>query len=78
MSAVEDHNRLAREFVMKVAGATTTDSEMMVVLESAILAAMLILAKRSKHPARYAVEMVEIAVQQATERFAALQPGEPA
>lgn len=70
MSAAEKHNQLARDFVMKVAGQTRTETEMMVVLESSILAAMLILTARHGLKPAGAVEMVEMAVQQATDRFA--------
>jgi len=69
MSATEEHNALAREFVMKVAGATRSHSELMVVVESTLLAAMLLSRKLYNLPPHGCVEMVEMAVQQATDRF---------
>ena len=71
----ERHNRLAREFVMTVirdvvAGGGGT-SEMMVVVESAIFAAMAVMADGFGLSRASAVEHVEMAVQQATDRFAA-------
>lgn len=72
MSAVDKHNRLARDFVHQVAAETSTQSEMMVVIESAILACMLVLHKRNGMSPSNAVEMVEEAIHQATHRFAAI------
>lgn len=66
----ETHNRLAQEFVMKVVRETKTDSEMMVVIESVIFATMLVLAKVHKMSPGGSIEMVEMAMHQATERFA--------
>lgn len=72
MSAAADrHNRLSHEFVMKVVSATETHSEMMVVIESAILAAMLVSESVYRMKPAACVEMVEMAVQQAIDRFAA-------
>jgi hypothetical protein len=68
------HNRLAREFVMKVGRETTNYAEMMVVVESTILAAMLLAHKMHGVSAAAAAEMVESAVQAATERFAGERP----
>lgn len=69
MSAADKHNQLANDFVMKVAGETKTQSEMMVVIESIILGTMLVLHKRDGLAKSGAVEMVEMAISQATERF---------
>lgn len=71
MSASDKHNRLSHEFVMKVAATTETHSEMMVVIESAILAAMLVSERVYRMKPSACVEMVEMAIQQATARFAA-------
>ncbi|MEJ1118846.1 hypothetical protein V9K92_10260 [Phyllobacterium sp. CCNWLW109] len=73
MNAAEKHNALAREFVLKVASETNSYSEMMVVIETIILSAMLLLSKRDHFPPHGAVEMVEMSVQQATERFSKLE-----
>lgn len=71
MSDADLHNRLAREFVMKVAAETKSHSELMVVIESTVLAAMLISQRAYGLSPSASVEMVEMAVQQATERFTA-------
>lgn len=69
MTPSDKHNDLAREFVMKVAGETRTHSEMMVVVESVILATMLVTTRRDGFAPKQAAEFVESAVQAATERF---------
>ena len=70
MSPSDKHNELAREFVMKVVRETKTHSELMVVVESAVLAAMVVSRKVYGYAPAGCVEMVEMAVQQATTRFA--------
>ncbi|HVI27480.1 hypothetical protein [Hansschlegelia sp.] len=71
----ERHNRLARHFVMTVVKDVVDSgggsSAMMVVVESAIFAAMATLTDGFGLSQASAVEHVEMAVQQATERFAA-------
>lgn len=67
----ETHNQLAHDFVMKVAASTKTHAELMVVVESALLAVMLISHRAYGFAPAGAVEMVDMAVQQATDRFAA-------
>lgn len=71
MSPSEKHNALARRFVLDVASETRTYSEMMVVVESALLAALLVLRKQHGLKPGTCVEMVDTAVQQAIDRFAA-------
>lgn len=71
MGASETHNRLAHEFVMKVVKETKSQSELMVVVESAIFAAMLVLQRVYGLSPAGSVEMVEAAIQQATDRLAA-------
>ena len=76
MSKADTHNRLSHEFVMKVVSTTNNHSEMMVVIESAILAAMLVSERVYRIPPAGCVEMVEMAIQQATDRFTeATRPG---
>lgn len=67
--SVADHNRLAHDFVMKVVAETKTHSELMVVVESAVLAAMMVSQRVYGFSPSGSVEMIETAVQQATERF---------
>lgn len=74
MTPSEMHNQLAHEFVMKVVRETKSHSQLMVVVESAILAALLVSRKVYHLPAAGCVEMVEMAVQQATDRFAGQEP----
>ncbi|WP_054308956.1 hypothetical protein [Mesorhizobium sp. 1M-11] len=71
MNASETHNRLAGMFVDTVAGQTSDHSELMVVIESTILATMLISRRVYGLSPEGCVEMVEMAIQQATDRFAA-------
>lgn len=66
------HNQLAHDFVMKVVRETKSHSELMVVIESAVLAAMLVSQKVYNLSPTGSVEMIEMAIQQATTRFAAL------
>lgn len=66
---VDKHNELAREFIMKVAGQTSGLPDMMVVVESCLLAAMLVLHRRDGMTKANAAEMIEAAVQQAMERL---------
>lgn len=69
------HNALTREFVAKIAGQAKSHSEMMVVVESMILGAMLIATRAHSLSPSATVEMIDMAVQQATERFAAANAG---
>lgn len=72
-SASDRHNQLAHDFVMKVVGETKTHAELMVVIESDILAAMLVSRRAYGLSAAGSVEMVEMAIQQAATRFAAAE-----
>lgn len=72
MTPAENLNRLAREFVIKVVRETRSHSELMVVVESAVLSAMLVSRKVYSLPPAGCVEMIEMAVQQATARFSAM------
>lgn len=67
--ATERHNRAAHDFVMGVASEARTHPELMVVIESAILATMLLSRRFYGLPAAASAAMVEAAVQRATERF---------
>lgn len=69
MTPSEKHNELAHDFVMKVVRETKSHSELMVVVESAVLSAMLVSRKVYSLPPAGCVEMIEMAVQQATTRF---------
>lgn len=71
MSPAEKHNQLASEFVLKVVRETKTPGDLMVVVESAVAAAMMSLHRLHGVSPAACVEMVELAIQQATERFAA-------
>jgi hypothetical protein len=68
--AADRHNELAREFLMKVVRETGSYSELMVVVETIMLASMKVMKGLYGFPPPAAVEMVELAVQQATDRFA--------
>lgn len=69
MSAHETHNDLTQEWILKVIGQTKTDTEAMVIVESALLGAMLLLVKKHGTKPKTAVAFVEAAVQQAIVRF---------
>ncbi len=75
MSASERHNQLVQEFVMKAGRATANQSELMVVLESTILASMLLLSKVHGVRPSVAAGLVEAAVQRGVERFAEQERG---
>lgn len=70
MAAHEKHNELARDFVIRVVRETKSHSELMVVLESVLLSAMLVSRKVYGLSPAGSVEMIETAVTQATERLA--------
>lgn len=66
----ETHNRLANEFVMMAGKQTETPEQLMVVVETTMLAAMSLLVRvHGVKPAHASVYM-EAALQAATERFA--------
>ncbi len=65
----EVHNRLAVEFVMKAGRETDSHAELMVVIESTMLASLkLMTALYGKSPS-HASTFMEAALQRATERF---------
>lgn len=67
--AHERHNKLARDFVFQVLVETKTQSELMVVVESMVLAAMIASHRQYGVTTKAASEMVESAVTAALERF---------
>lgn len=68
--ASETHNRLAREFVTMAGTRTNNQDELLVVVESAILASMHLLVKVHGVKPTDASLYLETALQAATERFA--------
>lgn len=64
-----NHNELTREFVMKVAGQTKNHAELMVVIESCILATMEILNQGYGMSRPNSAVMIDEAVHAATERY---------
>jgi len=69
MSASENHNRLAREFVQLVGTETHSGPELMVVMESAMLGTMLLLVRLYGVKPTDASIYLEAALQRATERY---------
>ena len=70
MSGLGDtHNRLAREFVTLAGTQTKSREELLVVVESAILASMHLLVKLHRVKPTDASVYLEAALQAATERF---------
>lgn len=69
MISAEKHNQLARGFVLTVASETSDYAETLVVIESVILATMLVLQERDGFSPSESTEMVEAVVQAAIERF---------
>lgn len=68
-SPSDKHNRLARDFVMTAGKETESYSELLVVVESTMLASLQLLTKLyGKSPAHASIFM-EAALQRATERF---------
>lgn len=70
MGAPETHNRLVRDMVMKMGRETHSYSELMILVESFILSAMLLNARLYDCSPAVASGLVEAAVQRAIERFA--------
>lgn len=69
MSAADTHNQLARDFVTMAGTKTHSQDELLVVVESAILASMhLMVSLYGAKPAQASV-LMEAALQSATERF---------
>ena len=70
----EIHNQMAEKFVRDVVAKTTTkQSELMVVIESCILATLITATKLYGLPPAHATEQVELAIQRAVERFTETQ-----
>lgn len=69
-SPSEIHNRLAREFVMKAGKETESQAELMVVIESTMLASLQLLTRLYQQSPSHASIFMESALQRATERFA--------
>lgn len=69
MSAAETHNRLAREFVTMAGTQTHSGAELMVVMESAMLATMHLLVRLYGVKPSDASVYLESALQAATERY---------
>lgn len=70
MTPFERHNKLARDFVMAAGRGTDSTAELMTVMESTMLAAMLIMVRLYDVKPSHASAFMEAALQQATERFA--------
>lgn len=69
MQPHEKHNALVAEFVRKAGRDTDSSGELMVVIESVIVAGMLLNTHAYGVEPATACALVEVAVQQATERF---------
>lgn len=65
----ETHNRLAREFVMMAGHQTASQAELMVVIESTMLASLKLLTALYEQSPSHASTFMEAALQRATERF---------
>jgi len=66
----EVHNRLARDFVMMAGTQTHSREELLVVVESAMLASLQLMVKMHGAKPAHASTLLESALQNATERFA--------
>ena len=69
MSAGDKHNQLAKEFVQMAGIETRSQEELLVVIESSILATMHLLTKMYGVKKSHASIFLESALQNATERF---------
>lgn len=69
----ERHNRLATEFV-QMAGREVKDfEELMILVESTMVASLGLLTKQHRMPPAQASAMMEMALQEATVRFAEMR-----
>lgn len=66
----ETHNRLANEFVMMAGKQTETPEQLMVVVETTMLAALSLLVRVHGVEPAHALVYLEAALHAATERFA--------
>ena len=69
MNASDKHNQLAKEFVKMAGIETRSQEELLVVIESSILATMHLLTKMYGVKKSHASIFLESALQNATERF---------
>lgn len=67
------HNQMAEKFVRDVVAKTTKQSELMVVIESCILATLITSTKLYGLPPAHSTCSVELAIQRAVERFTETQ-----
>ena len=74
MSASERHNKLAAEVVQMAGRQTDNGAELMVVVESTMLASLLLLVKVYDTSPSTASAMMEAALHKATKRFAEQAP----
>lgn len=70
--AGSQHNKLAVEFVMMAGKNTNSHAELMVVIESTMLASINLMTAIYEIPPSHASVYMEAALQRATERFAAI------
>lgn len=70
MSASQRHNDLTKEVIGLIGGRTRTMPELMVVVESLLLATMLLLVRLYGKRPSDASALVEASLQRANERFA--------
>lgn len=71
MNAAATHNQLARDYVAMVGSKTHSQDELLVVVESAILASMHLMVRMYGAKPAHASVLMEAALQNATERFSA-------
>jgi hypothetical protein len=69
MSDSETHNRLAKEFVMMAGQQTHSQEELLVVVESMMLASLHLLTKLYRVQPSHASVFLEAALNRATERY---------
>lgn len=69
MTTGDTHNQLARDFVAMAGTKTNNQDELLVVVESAILASMHLLVRMYGTKPEHASILMEAALQNATERF---------
>lgn len=74
MTPHEKHNELAKQFVTMAGTQTKSQDELLVVVESALLASMHLLVRLYGAKPRNASILLEAALQNATERFSKVQP----
>jgi hypothetical protein len=75
MASAETHNKLARDFVTMAGTKTNNQDELLVVVESAILASMHLMVRMYGVKPAHASVLMEACLQNATERFSEAQHG---